>query len=831
MNRTTLSILIAIFFLFFTQSLVTALSCTIRFGGCSSEETCIFKLSDLRNAHAETCSQTNYNYSVCCSESGRALSTSCSEAYDGVIRLSDTTNAHVRDYDLGDGTYPVRICLSSDISTDNVDCVLLSNGDCSSIGYECLASVSASDNAHVGDCNAYSTKICCSITPQTACDVYIKAADIGNTGYLINESNKVYCLEENVTLTSAITAITFNETVKNSTLDCMGHVIDGNGIDNSVGIEVRHSVGIPGGNNNTVKNCHLRNLDWGIRVYGDYHTISNNYVNNTTTCLEVWNNFGSYIGNKLELCGSSGISVFGGSNEFINNIVTKCRGVCVDAHAAGNNYFEGGTIDRLFTETWAHEYEINNVATNYKFNRTNFSLNVERLIFLDSQGSASFNYSEDGVIWLDTSSPTSGNFFRKLINWSVTNLSWEEWKFNLSDPNPSLFIYNITGLLPNTQYYIHNNSQLYEIKTSSPTGSLEFNLTIPGDGSHQLIEVSTTAPPCTYALTIDPTSDTKYTTSYNFAINATDASSPTCSSPITYNITYALTGDCQPSTSVSPSFQIEQGSTLSPAFWVNISRGSSSCTVDINVTDPNNNVVATGSYTVSPIQVSDVVITSVYPPRKIVETGETFSLTLTLYNGGSDISTLDIQNVKDSRGVVDIVKNSWSPSSISPFPSDSQTQISVTANSTGRLLTSTVLPIIDAQKDGTQVEIRPVYPIMNLSISKNEIEIGSNEKIRISISPWDMLTNSPLDFSDLSNVKLSFYKFEEEEDMLNLIYQKNLDSPTFDFTLESIGIKGTTNPEACGYYIAVVTGERSGLPSFVGSDSVGFTVTGCLYAG
>ncbi len=226
-----------------------------------------------------------------------------------------------------------------------------------------------------------------------------------------------------------------------------------------------------------------------------------------------------------------------------------------------------------------------------------------------------------------------------------------------------------------------------------------------------------------------------------------------------------------------------------------------------------------------------MVITSVYPPRKIVEAGETFSLTLTLYNGGSDISTLDIQNVTDSRKVVEIVPNSWSPSSISDFESDSQRQISVTANSTGRLLTSTILPIIDAQKDGTPVEIRPVYPIMNLSISKNEIEIGSNEKIRISISPWDMLTNSPLDFSDLSNVKLSFYKFEEEEDTLNLIYQKNLDSPTFDFTLESIGIKGTTNPEACGYYVAVVTGERKDLPGFVGSDSVGFTVTGCLYAG
>ena len=566
MNRTTLSILLAIFFLFFTQSLVTALSCTIRFGGCSSGETCIFKLSDLTNAHAETCSQTNYNYSVCCSESGRALSTSCSGAYDGVIRLSSSTNAHVRDYDRGDGTYPVKICLSSDISTDNVDCILLSNDDCSSIGYECLASVSADDNAHVGDCGTYSTKICCSITE---CDVYITAADIGNTGYLINQSNTVYCLKEDVTLTSPITAITFNYSVANSTLDCMNHVINGSGSGGATGIEIKQSDTI------TVKNCYFFDLNLGILAAGHHHRIINNTFRRGAKAALLITDYTNFSNNLIDNLGE-GIEVSGNYNNFINNIVRKCC-IGIKENPCEHNYYQDGSVERDLGCMNPAEYKIED-STPIVVN-TNFS--EARVIYIESH--AIFNYSEDGDIWLATSG--SGHIYRELLNWSLTNLSWKDWKDVETDANTANATYNITGLYPNTEYYIYNNSVFFKKITTTAQGSLEFNITLEGDGTSHFIEVTTTAPPCTYALTIDPTSDTKYTTSYNFAINATDASSPTCSSPITYNITYALTGDCQ-SVSVTPSFQIEQGGTLSPAFWVNISRKQfgSSCTVDINVT-------------------------------------------------------------------------------------------------------------------------------------------------------------------------------------------------------------------------------------------------------
>ncbi|MFH1257167.1 MAG: PKD domain-containing protein [Candidatus Diapherotrites archaeon] len=42
------------------------LQCITRSDSCDPGETCVVKLSDLTNAHFETCSETNYNYFVCC---------------------------------------------------------------------------------------------------------------------------------------------------------------------------------------------------------------------------------------------------------------------------------------------------------------------------------------------------------------------------------------------------------------------------------------------------------------------------------------------------------------------------------------------------------------------------------------------------------------------------------------------------------------------------------------------------------------------------------------------------------------------------------------------
>jgi hypothetical protein len=114
----------------------------------------VFRISATSNAHAASASDPTYTNLVCC---GGVTSpgASCSGTYDTVLRLSRADNAHVQ----ASGSYPTEVCLSA--GTAVVQCMFASN--CTA-GYACLATTSASDNAHVADCNGvddYATKVCC----------------------------------------------------------------------------------------------------------------------------------------------------------------------------------------------------------------------------------------------------------------------------------------------------------------------------------------------------------------------------------------------------------------------------------------------------------------------------------------------------------------------------------------------------------------------------------------------------------------------------------------------------------------------------------------------
>jgi hypothetical protein len=104
---------------------------------------------------------------------------------------------------------------------------------------------------------------------------------------------------------------------------------------------------------------------------------------------------------------------------------------------------------------------------------------------------------------------------------------------------------------------------------------------------------------CNYALSISPNSGT-LTSTGNWYISATDSSSG-CTSPITYTLTYTLSGDCESSTYASPSsFTISQGSTISNIITVRSVLRTNSCTVNLNIQSPTGSTVASGSYSVNP---------------------------------------------------------------------------------------------------------------------------------------------------------------------------------------------------------------------------------------
>ena len=138
-------------------SVVTQASCN------SSGYTTILRMSGTTNAHGELPSESNANYAsnVVCCNSPSAIGNSCTGNYKVVSKISAVTNSHMQESSVN--TYGTNVCLS-DTSTGDTITTGYQNTNCS--GYDTtLLSMSASDNATIGDGTAYTRKVCATITP------------------------------------------------------------------------------------------------------------------------------------------------------------------------------------------------------------------------------------------------------------------------------------------------------------------------------------------------------------------------------------------------------------------------------------------------------------------------------------------------------------------------------------------------------------------------------------------------------------------------------------------------------------------------------------------
>lgn len=138
-----------------------ALSCSVTTAGACSGVV-LLRMSGNTNAHAELPGQTNPNYGnavVCCS-SPSAIGNSCSGNFQTISRLSGITNAHAQETSVN--TYGASACLSDTSPGDTVT-VGYQNANCT--GYDTtLFSLSSTTNATIGDGNAYTRKVCGTIT-------------------------------------------------------------------------------------------------------------------------------------------------------------------------------------------------------------------------------------------------------------------------------------------------------------------------------------------------------------------------------------------------------------------------------------------------------------------------------------------------------------------------------------------------------------------------------------------------------------------------------------------------------------------------------------------
>jgi len=130
-------------------------------------------MSDTTNAQAELPSESNYSYLVCCS-GVIGLTNSCTENYETVLKLSSTTNATVEQND--QTNYSEEVCLQ--VPNNGIIDIGYQEDNCD--GWDTnLGSMSAVTNAHVGDFDNYSTKICATALVGGTITFNISANNIG----------------------------------------------------------------------------------------------------------------------------------------------------------------------------------------------------------------------------------------------------------------------------------------------------------------------------------------------------------------------------------------------------------------------------------------------------------------------------------------------------------------------------------------------------------------------------------------------------------------------------------------------------------------------------
>ena len=150
-----------LFLIILLAGFVSADSCWIT-TRASCSDTVVMGLSALTNAHGELFNQNNYNYVLCCDFID--ATTTC-DGTNRVLKLSDVTNAHAQIPDIVG--IAEAIIYDYDVCYSNLECA--SNSGSCQTGYEIpMLSLSSNSNAHIGEFDNYSIKICCT-TGEPVC--------------------------------------------------------------------------------------------------------------------------------------------------------------------------------------------------------------------------------------------------------------------------------------------------------------------------------------------------------------------------------------------------------------------------------------------------------------------------------------------------------------------------------------------------------------------------------------------------------------------------------------------------------------------------------------
>jgi len=245
-----------------------------------------------------------------------------------------------------------------------------------------------------------------------------------------------------------------------------------------------------------------------IRLSGSSHnTIKNVIANNNGydgVQLDTGSNFNYLTDITTNYNNKYGLLIwYGSNNNRIENLVSTGNlyyGVNMRFGNHQNNITDSSIFDNVLGG-----YELRNYVTYNYIRDSDFT--YPRKIYMDS--SSNFIYNDDtGNIWLKTRVSGTDTITRELASWTQSLMQW-------SDTGTVTAYYDISGLLPNTNYDLYSNSIKFDTKTTDSYGKLSFTVGLSGE--HEIkVQVTPTGVPRIY---VDPPSVTGLNPEDNFTID------------------------------------------------------------------------------------------------------------------------------------------------------------------------------------------------------------------------------------------------------------------------------------------------------------------------
>jgi len=350
--------------------------------------------------------------------------------------------------------------------------------------------------------------------------------------------------------------------------------------------------------NNTLTNSTANNnSNYGIYLhYSSNNTLTNITANDNTYGIYLRYSSDNILTNNTANSNNLyGIVLFSSSNNntLTSNIVnSNTYGIYL--YYSYSNAIRGGSV----ASNTQYDYYLDVAGSTNSFRQTNFT-SSRKIYFHETSSWFNYNNATANGVWLNTSLFAESSIARELTSWTQSLVQW-------NDTGTVVTSYNLSGLLPNTNYDLYNNSVRFDNKTTDGNGVLpEFSIDLSGE--HE-VKIQEAEPP---NITINSPTNTTYS-STNITLSYTVWDNSNISAcKYEFNNTNTTLANCQNTTFIADEgsnyvkvwandtannwnssvvyFTVDTtGPTVTITAPTNKTYGSTNVSLNYTVSDPNN---------------------------------------------------------------------------------------------------------------------------------------------------------------------------------------------------------------------------------------------------